>query len=65
MEDILKEIKKLAVLDPGSLDDLVHNELSLSASIINNEGVERQVEFLSEQGWSLQEILEHLEQSEG
>ena len=64
MSKLLEEIKKLALLDPFILDDLVHEELSRSASIINNEGIERQVEFLSENGYSLDEIYDLLNQSD-
>lgn len=40
------------------LDELVHDVVSKTASRINNGGMEEQVKFLLENGYSLQEIVE-------
>ncbi len=44
-----RDLKKLAKrLDAGDLDDIVHDCMSRDASIINNEGVEAQLEYLQQ-----------------
>lgn len=55
-EEVLAELEQLG--SDSALDDLVHDTVSAKATEINNFGPKRQLEFLLEEGYSLQDILE-------
>jgi hypothetical protein len=61
-EAIAHLVKKLekAGLDCEDLDDLVHGAASQIGSAINNSGMDSQIEFLLEQGWTKEHILKEL-----
>lgn len=52
MADIKEVVERVLALggEAASLDDLVHETASVTASNINNAGLEAQVEYLLEQG---------------
>ena len=60
-EETVRKIKELVALDSDSLDDLVCEEFSCRASQVNNEGVECQIDFLIESGFSIEDILQSIE----
>jgi hypothetical protein len=61
VEKVLTCIKgAIAPDEEGALDELVHDASSNAASIINNQGVEAQVEYLLDNGLTEEGILEWL-----
>jgi len=52
-----------AKIDSEELDDLVYAAAERIASRVNNEGMQEQLEFLSQAGFSDAEILEELDVS--
>ncbi len=52
------------LFDDGDLDDLVHDAKSQEASSINNEGVEAQVRFLLETGYTLETLRAALKEQD-
>ena len=45
----------------GDVDDMVYETASERASAINNSGIERQIDYLLENGWSVAEIAKELD----
>ena len=43
------------------LDTLVHDEASQQATGVNNDGIDRQLEYLQQAGWSEKDILDKLD----
>jgi len=43
------------------LDDLVHDVADRVASRINNEGMKEQIEFLTNNGYSIDDIIQEVE----
>ena len=43
------------------LDDAVHDAKSGEASYINNGGLESQVEYLRDSGWTIEQVLKELD----
>ena len=56
----IKERLFKAGVEASHLDDLVHEKASQQASNVNNEGIDSQIFYLTQAGWSEQDILEHL-----
>jgi hypothetical protein len=57
----LKEILLKNGIESASMDEIVHNEASQQASSANNEGIDGQINFLMEHGWTPQNIINALE----
>jgi hypothetical protein len=62
------EFKKNLIAKGYTADDmdaLVHDAASQAASSVNNEGLDGQVRYLLEQGWTEKNVLEALEDGRG
>lgn len=53
---------RLTDLEEGDLDELVHDVHASQAADTNNEGTESQIQFLQQNGYTEQELLDHANQ---
>jgi hypothetical protein len=57
----LKEKLLKAGIEASHLDELVHEVASEQASNVNNGGIDSQIDYLLQAGWSEKDILERLD----
>ncbi len=61
-EDILASKIKSKGFDCSDLDEIIHEVASRAASDINNSGLEEQIAFLFNNGWTEENIIKYLEE---
>lgn len=58
---ILRERKGI-ITASSILDNLTHDAATHEASVVNNNGIEAQLDFLGRMGWSNDDILKAMEE---
>ena len=58
---ILRKLRKYGTAAQELMDDFVHDEFARQASVVNNQGMREQVEYLLSNGYSEDELTEQLE----
>jgi len=59
-DKMLNKITQLVTEDTEQLDNLIYEACMETASVVNNQDVESRIQFLEEQGFTLQEILKYI-----
>ena len=62
MEDIIASSVRKKGFDSSDLDEVIHEVASKAASDINNSGLEEQIAFLIDNGWTQENIIKYLEE---